>query len=70
MNVPDQGQELRLRDVLLDVVPVDVEECPGLGEDPHLGDVGEHGAEEGGSAAGGVVDEGHMLVVGVAELGR
>ena len=68
--VPEKGIELCLRDVFLDVVSVDVEESPWLGEDPDLGDVCEHGAEEGGAAPGRVVDEGDVLVLGVAQLSR
>ena len=52
----------------LDEQPMRVDEGPGLGHDAHARDPGEHAAEEGGAAARGHVDEGHLAVGGVAHL--
>ena len=55
-------------DLALDEQPVRVDERPGLRHDPDPGHAGEHAAEEGRPAARGHVDEGHVAVLGVADL--
>ena len=45
-----------------------VDEGPWLGHDPDPGHARQHAAEQGGPAARRHVDEGHLAVLGVAQL--
>ena len=65
------GPVLRHGDVPADVVAVEVHPRPGLGHDEGPRRPRYHLAEQGGAAAGGHVDEGHLAAVGgVAHLRR